>query len=73
MVSAPFIMNFILPVPLRPKSSDDLPSRRPTAPPAGSTTVKTAASAASVPGLNIQAGPAAVIVRASRKVWGIRT
>jgi murein DD-endopeptidase MepM/ murein hydrolase activator NlpD len=32
-----------------------------------------AASAASAPGLKIQAGPAAVIVTASRKVWGIRT
>jgi murein DD-endopeptidase MepM/ murein hydrolase activator NlpD len=32
-----------------------------------------AASAASVPGLKIQAGPAKVIVTASRKVWGIRT
>jgi len=44
-----------------------------SAPPAGSTTVKMAASAASVPELKIQAGPAAVIVTASRKVWGIRT
>jgi len=43
------------------------------APPAGSAEVKMAASAASVPGLKIQAGPAKVIVTASRKVWGIRT
>ena len=43
------------------------------APPAGSTTVSTTASDASVPGLKIQAGPADVIVTASRKVWGIRT
>jgi murein DD-endopeptidase MepM/ murein hydrolase activator NlpD len=41
-------------------------------PPAGAAMVKTSASAASVPGLAIQAGPATVIVRASRKVWGIR-
>jgi murein DD-endopeptidase MepM/ murein hydrolase activator NlpD len=43
------------------------------APPAGSTAVTMAVSAASAPGLKIQAGPAAVIVTASRKVWGIRT
>jgi murein DD-endopeptidase MepM/ murein hydrolase activator NlpD len=43
------------------------------APPPGSADVKMAASAASVPGLKIQAGPAKVIVTASRKVWGIRT
>jgi murein DD-endopeptidase MepM/ murein hydrolase activator NlpD len=43
------------------------------APPAGSAEVKMAASAASVPGLKIQAGPAKVIVTASRKVWGLRT
>lgn len=43
------------------------------APPAGSTTVKMVASTAAVPELKLQAGPAAVIVTASRKVWGIRT
>ena len=43
------------------------------APPSGSAEVKMTASAASVPGLKIQAGPAKVIVTASRKVWGIRT
>ena len=39
----------------------------------GTTDVKTAASAATVPGLSVKAGPAKVIVTASRKVWGIRT
>jgi len=42
-------------------------------PPPGSTFVKTTVSAASVPGLKILAGPAKVIVTASRKVWGLRT
>ncbi|TAK19016.1 MAG: M23 family metallopeptidase, partial [Acidobacteria bacterium] len=42
-------------------------------PPSGSSFVKTTVSAASVPGLKIAAGPAKVIVTASRKVWGIRT
>jgi murein DD-endopeptidase MepM/ murein hydrolase activator NlpD len=41
-------------------------------PPAGATTVNASASAAEVPGLNVKAGPATVIVTASRKVWGIR-
>jgi murein DD-endopeptidase MepM/ murein hydrolase activator NlpD len=43
------------------------------APPPGSSFVKTTISAATVPGLKVQAGPAKVIVSASRKVWGIRT
>jgi len=42
-------------------------------PPSGSSFVKTTVSAASVPGLKVQAGAAKVIVTASRKVWGIRT
>ena len=41
-------------------------------PPGGATTVKASASAAEVPGLNVKAGPATVVVTASRKVWGIR-
>jgi murein DD-endopeptidase MepM/ murein hydrolase activator NlpD len=41
-------------------------------PPAGATAIKTSASAQEVPGLTITAGPATVIVTASRKVWGIR-
>jgi murein DD-endopeptidase MepM/ murein hydrolase activator NlpD len=43
------------------------------APPSGSSFVKTTVSAASVPGLKVVAGPAKVIVTASRKVWGLRT
>jgi murein DD-endopeptidase MepM/ murein hydrolase activator NlpD len=42
-------------------------------PPSGTMDVKAMASAAVVPGLNVQAGPAKVIVTASRTVWGIRT
>lgn len=42
-------------------------------PPSGSSFVKTTVSAASVPGLKVQAGAAKVIVTASRRVWGIRT
>jgi len=42
-------------------------------PPSGTMDVKAVASAAVVPGLSVQAGPAKVIVTASRKVWGIRT
>ena len=42
-------------------------------PPPGSAFVKTTVSAASVPGLKIKAGPAQIVVTASRKVWGIRT
>lgn len=42
-------------------------------PPSGSSFVKTTVSAASAPGLKVQAGAAKVIVTASRKVWGIRT
>ncbi|HEX5071149.1 MAG TPA: M23 family metallopeptidase [Vicinamibacterales bacterium] len=41
--------------------------------PAGTTDIKTAARAQTVPGLTPQAGPAKVIVTASRKVWGLRT
>ena len=41
-------------------------------PPAGATTIATSASATSVPGLTIAAGPATVVVSASRTVWGIR-
>jgi hypothetical protein len=41
--------------------------------PAGTTDVKTVASAQTVPGLTPQAGPAKVVVTASRKVWGLRT
>ena len=44
-----------------------------TAPPPGTLDVKTSASAQTVPGLTVQAGPAKVIVTASRKVWGLRT
>ncbi len=42
-------------------------------PPPGSSFVKTTVSSATVPGLKVVAGPAKVIVTASRKVWGIRT
>lgn len=42
------------------------------APPAGSSFVKTTVSATSAPGLKVVAGPAKVIVTASRKVWGFR-
>ncbi len=42
-------------------------------PPSGSSFVKTTVSAASAPGLKVQAGAAKVIVTASRKVWGMRT
>jgi murein DD-endopeptidase MepM/ murein hydrolase activator NlpD len=43
------------------------------APPPGSSFVKTTVSSATVPGLKVQAGPARIIVTASRKVWGVRT
>ena len=41
-------------------------------PPAGAATVKASVSAADVPGLSIAAGPATIVVTASRKVWGLR-
>jgi len=39
----------------------------------GATDIRTAASAETLPGLTVQAGPAKVTVTASRKVWGLRT
>lgn len=42
-------------------------------PEAGAEFVKTSVGAASTPGLTVAAGPAKVVVTASRKVWGIRT
>jgi murein DD-endopeptidase MepM/ murein hydrolase activator NlpD len=41
-------------------------------PVAGAATVVTSVSAANAPGLKVVAGPAALVVTASRKVWGIR-
>ena len=40
--------------------------------PAGAASITTSVSAANAPGLKVTAGPATVIVTASRKVWGLR-
>jgi murein DD-endopeptidase MepM/ murein hydrolase activator NlpD len=42
-------------------------------PPPGSSFIKSTISSATVPGLKVTAGPAKLIVTASRRVWGFRT